>query len=204
MLAYVLDTNLFFNMEPGLAVGKTTEDVLIKVTQGMKRLKVEKNALFFMPPRIVEEFLGFFEQPRPSYVDDFLKEVTIKSPDINHITFSAAVFYQLVEDIRKRSLRGLQIAQEEVEKGAQATIGIKALGKSELEMRLATPIRSLRDRYRQATRTGFLDSVADLDLITLAKEKDAMLVSTDEGVLNWGRTFGVKEMHAQIFGKMIA
>lgn len=204
MLAYVLDTNLFFNMEPGLAVGKTTEEVLIKVTKGMKRLKVEKSAHFYMPPRIVEEFLGFFDEPRPAYVDEFLKEVTIKSPDVSHINFPAPVFYQLVDDIRKRSLRGLQIAQEELEKGAQATIGIKELGKSEFEMRLATPIRALRDRYRQATRTGFLDSVADLDLIALAKEKDAMLVSTDEGVLTWGRTFGIKEMHAQIFGKMIA
>ena len=55
-------------------------------------------------------------------------------------------------------------------------------------------IKSFRERYRQATRFGFLDSTTDLDLIVLTKELDGFLVSTDEGVVSWGRVFGVKEI----------
>jgi len=64
-------------------------------------------------------------------------------------------------------------------------------------------IKKFRERYRQATRLGFLDSVADLDLIMLAKEQDGFLVSSDEGVLKWGRRFGVKETPASIFASKL-
>ena len=37
----------------------------------------------------------------------------------------------------------------------------------------------------------------------LAKELDAFLVSTDEGVVSWGREFGVKEMEASLFGQKL-
>jgi predicted DNA-binding protein (UPF0278 family) len=45
--------------------------------------------------------------------------------------------------------------------------------------------------------------LADLDLVVLAKQKDGFLVSTDEGVLSWGRVFGVKEMPAAVFSKRL-
>ena len=64
-------------------------------------------------------------------------------------------------------------------------------------------IKKFRLRYRQATRFGFLDSTADLDLIVLTKEIDGFLVSTDEGVLLWGKTFGVKIMSALGFRRRL-
>ena len=64
-------------------------------------------------------------------------------------------------------------------------------------------IKNFRDRYRNATRTGFLDSVADLDLIVLSKEINGFLVTSDDGVLSWGRIFGIKEMPASVFRKRL-
>jgi predicted DNA-binding protein (UPF0278 family) len=60
-------------------------------------------------------------------------------------------------------------------------------------------VKNLRDRYRQATRVNFLDSVIDLELITLAKELDGTVVSADEGVVRWGRFFGIKEIDPHLF-----
>ncbi len=200
---YVLDTNLFFNMEPGLGIGKKTEEVVVKVTSAMKRLKEAGKAEFFMSPHVVSEFLSFFEDKEQAFLKSFLAEITVKSPDLHKVQFPAEVFYKIVEDVRKRSYRGLIISEEEVKKAASQPTGeAKSQGK-DFEIKVGKFIKTLRDRYRQATRFGFLDSLADLDIIVLAKELDAYLVSTDVGVINWGRIFGVKEMSAQVFGQKL-
>lgn len=199
-----MDTNLFFNMEPGLELGKKTEEVVVRATSGMKRLKSSKEAEFFMPPTVINEFLSFFEDKEQQFIKDFLAQITVKSPDVSKVDFNALVFYKMVSDIRDRSYRGLVVAEEELNKTAQSFLGQPKLDKKDFEIKAGEFIKNLRERYRNATRTGFLDSVADLDLIVLAKEADAYLVSTDEGVIAWGRIFAVKEMDAKVFGKKLS
>ncbi len=200
---YVLDTNLFFNMEPGLGIGKKTEDVVIKVTQAMKKIKEAGKAEFYMPPRIIDEFLSFFEDKEQPFLKGFLAEISVKSPDLHRVQFPAEVFYKIVEDVRGRSYRGLIIGEEELKKAAQQLMGKPKLEGKEYEIKIGQFVKTLRDRYRQATRFGFLDSLADLDIIALAKELEAYVVTTDEGVTKWGRIFGVKEMSAQVFGQKL-
>lgn len=191
-------------MEPGLGLGKKTEEVLKKVTSAMIALKKENKAEFFMPPRVVDELMSFFEDPNQTSLKEFLREVTVKSPDVDRVDFSAQVFYRIVNDIRERSMRGLTIAEEELKKTAQTMLGETAGSKKDFEIKVGEFVKNLRDRYRQATRFGFLDSVADLDLIVLAKELDGHIISSDEGVMRWGRLFGVKEITPQTFGEKLA
>lgn len=198
MNTYILDTNLFFNMEPGLNLGKTTKDVLIQATTLMK---AQKNATFIMSPRIVDELKSFFEQELPTYVEDFLIHIEIRSPDPSKVQFSAAVFYALIDDVRERNYKGLRAAEDEIRKAASQMMGKEVLPKQAFEMTVGHSIQSFRTRYRNATRTGFIDSLADLDIIMLARELDGYIVTTDAGVLEWGRTFGVKELPAELFAK---
>ncbi len=200
MRRFVFDTNLFFNMEPGLGIGGKTQEVLEHAVEGLNKLKGEVEV--YMPPRIVDELTSFFDEPVPNYLLGFLSCVTIKSPDIAKIDFPASIFYQLISDIRTRSYRGLTIAEEEIKKAAQLSPATQS-GK-DFEIAVGPVVKTLRDRYRTATRVGFLDSLADLDLIVLARELEAELVSTDEGVIHWGRVFGVKECSAIAFGKLLA
>lgn len=203
MESFILDTNLFFNIGAGLGMGKNTEEIVINLTEIIKKLKKNSNAIFYMPPRIVDEFLSFFENKEQKFIKDFLSSVDIKSPNPASIDFSSQVFYRLIEDIRNRSYRGLNIAEEEIIKAGEMTTGKKFETKKDFQMMIGKFIKNFRDRYRNATRTGFLDSVADLDLIVLSKEVDGFLVTSDEGVLSWGRTFGIKEMPASIFQKRL-
>lgn len=200
---FILDTNLFFNIGAGLGMGKNTEEIVVKITKIIKKLKKNSKAGFYMPPRIVDEFLSFFEDKNQEFIKDFLSSVSIKSPNPTNINFSAQIFYKLIEDIRNRSYRGLSIAEEEIVRAGETTIGKKFDSKKDFQITIGKFIKNFRDRYRNATRTGFLDSVADLDLIVLAKEVDGFLVTSDEGVLSWGRTFGVKEMPSSIFQKRL-
>lgn len=196
MQSYILDTNLFFNMQAGLHFGNTTEEVIEKM------ILCGKQAKLYMPPRIVEEFLSFFENKEQEIIKRLLAEITVKSPTIDSFQFPASIFYTLVDDIRNRSYRGLRTGEEEIEKAAQSFMGSQALSKMEFQKKIGTQIKGFRDRYRQATRVGFLDSVADLDIIVLAKEVDGTVVSTDEGLLKWSRLFGVKEMSPSVFGHL--
>lgn len=200
MESFILDTNLFFNMEEGLNMGNKTEEVVINITTAIKKKKIP----VFMPPRIVDEFLSFFEDKEQNFIKEFLSSIVIKTPDINKLTLPAQLFYQIVGDIRERSYRGLRIGEEEIVQAGRATIGKSVLNKKDFEITIGKAIKSFRDRYRQATRFGFLDSLADLDLIVLTKELDGCLVSTDEGVVKWGRGFGVKEIPAAAFGSKLA
>lgn len=201
MEKYVLDTNLFFNMEAGLDLGEKTEDVVKTFTDLAKKLKKENTGAFFMPPRIVDEIMSFFDDPHQPFLNEFFSEVTIKNPDVHAMHIPADIFYQIIEESRARTYRGMTIAEEEIRKSAQMMMGKEFLAKKEFEMTVGPVVKTFRERFRQATRFGFIDSVADLDIIVLAKEIDGYVVSTDEGVTKWGRTFGIKEMSARVFGQ---
>jgi len=202
MEKYVLDTNLFFNMEPGLDLGEKSLEVIKTVTSGILKLKSKGKAAFLMPPSVVKELRSFFEE-EPSTLKSFLAEIVVKSPNINQTTFPANVFYALVDEIKERILKGKIASEDELYKAVSSLAPVELKSKKEIQMKIGSFTKSLRERYRQATRTGFLDSIADLDLIVLAKEEDAYLVSTDEGVILWGRKFGVKEMDPIVFGKKL-
>lgn len=201
METYILDTNLFFNMEAGLGLGDKTETVVKNLTSLAKKLKETQKAQFYMPPRIVDEFLSFFEDKEQLFLKEFLAEVTVQSPSFHEVSVPAAIVYQLVEDIRARSYRGMTVAEEEIQNAGKLLMGKTDLSPKDFQITIGSAIKGFRDRYRQATRFGFLDSVADLDLIMLAKETDGFLVSTDNGVMHWGRVFGIKEMPASVFGE---
>lgn len=203
MEKFILDTNVFFNMEAGLGLGKKTEEVIVGLTERIVNLKKNKKAEFFMPPRAVDELLSFFEDKEQPFLKDFLSQVTVKSPDSSKTSFSSSVFYKLVEEIRLRSYRGLTIGEEEIVSAARLMSGTGDMPKKDFEIKVGAVVKKFRERYRNATRTGFLDSLTDLDLIVLAIEQDAYLVTTDEGVLAWGRMFGVREMPSGVFRKRL-
>ena len=196
MDTYILDTNLFFNMQAGRNFGKTTDEVIKNMTLCGKKVEL------FMPPRIVEEFLSFFENKEQENIKKLLAVITVKSPVIESFQFPASIFYTLVEDIRNRSYRGLRVGEEEIEQAGKSLMNAGLLSKMDFQKRVGQQIKGFRDRYRQATRVGFLDSVADLDIIVLAKETNGTVVSTDEGLLKWSRLFGVKEMSPSVFGHL--
>lgn len=203
MNTYILDTNVFFNMEAGIGLGKTTEEVVRKITTIAKKLKKTKKAVFVMSPRVVDEFLSFFEDKNQAFLQDLISVVMVKSPEIDTRTMSLSVFYDLVENIRLRSYRGLSIGEDEIKNTAKAFLGKNITDKKDLEIAVGKHIRSFRERYRNTTRTGFIDSLADLDCIFLAKTLDGYLISTDEGVISWGRKFGVKETPVTAWAKQM-
>lgn len=202
MKTYVLDTNFFFNLQIDSGFGTNSREIIENITDYAQRMRKSKVAHFYMPPKIVDEMLTFIDE-KEDFVQAFLAEVAIKAPERTSMEFSANIFYDMVDEIRKRSYRGLQISEEELNNAAKDMINQPELPKIEYQKVLGQHISRLRERYRNATRVKFLDSVADLDVIVLAKELDGSVVSADEGVIRWARKFGVKEVFPQVLKKQL-
>src|SRR3989344_6605271 len=202
METYILDTNLLFNMEAKMGLGETSKAIITLLTSALK--KGNKQVSVLMPPRIVDEIKSFFEDPNDEhFVKEFLSEITVKSPNLTEQTISAQVMAAYIEESRERGNRGMNIGEEEITLAGAMFMGKESLPKKEFQITIGKTIKNFRDRYRNATRTGFIDSLADFDLIMLAREQNGYLVSTDEGVIRWGRMFGVKEIDPSVFGKKI-
>lgn len=198
MNIYIFDTNLFFNLEVETDFGKNPYEIMTSITDYARALRGAGKAAFYMPPRIVEEIYTFVPET-DERIQKLLAEVVIKAPESDKMTFGAGVFYEIVQDIRNRSYRGLQVAEEELKNVANDTHLIQDnLSHIDSQKALGVHITRLRERYRTATRVKFLDSLADLDIIALAYELEGNVVSADEGVIQWARKFGVREVFPHV------
>lgn len=194
---FCLDTNILFSFQKGINLGNSpaeVADLLIKVGQG-------KKARFLMPPRIVEEIYYLADASTKPKIDEFLAQVTVQSPTTHNQTIGVQILYDFVNESRVRTQQGLHIADEIIVQTAQSYLQKQEMAKIDFQKSLQPIKENLRLRYRNATRTGFIDSLADLDLLFLAKESEASLISADEGVVVWGRKMGVKEMGLPVFGE---
>lgn len=196
-MKYCLDTNVFFTFQKGVDLGENPKQVLEKLAKVAKK----RPGAFCLPQKIDEEVRTMIDPSLEKNWLEFLTLVEVKTPKIHSHSISAVLLYEFVNDYRRRAYDGLKIAEDIVARVAKDSKPTQ--NKVEFEKSLQPHKESLRLRYRNATRTGTIDSVADMDLILLSLEDGAALVSADEGVLVWGRKFGVKEMDLKVFGENI-
>lgn len=169
----VLDTSLFVNPEVRNDFGDTPTEAI----KGFLQIAEQIPALeFYMPSSIFQELLNFVnEKEIPGALLAVLHQ---KSPGKHELTTPAFFLYELIEDIRERINKGLRIAEKAVRTASKG---------DEREV-----IQSMRKNYREALREGIIDSKEDVDLILLAKELDALLVTVDHGAIKWAEKLGIR------------
>lgn len=172
--AVVLDTSLFVNPEVRDSFGKTPTEAFENFLSLASQVPILE---FYMPPTIFEELLNFIEPDKIS--GDLLVILNQKPPKKYELTCPAFFLYELIEDIRERVNKGLRVAEKAVR-------GVSKTGDEE------ETIKDLRRKYREALREGIIDSKEDVDLILLARELDAMLVTADQGIIKWAEKLGIK------------
>jgi len=169
----VLDTSLFVNPEVRNDFGKTPTEALngfLVIAEQIPSLE------FYMPSSIFKELLNFVDEKE--IPGRFLAILRQKSPNKHELTCPAYFLYELIEDMRDRINKGLRIAEKAVRTAGQS---------DEREL-----VQGMRKNYRDALREGILDSKEDVDLILLAKEMDALLVTVDHGAIKWADKMGVR------------
>jgi len=169
----VLDTSLFVNPEVRFYFGETPTDAI----ENFLSLATQIPTLeFYMPSSIFKELLNFIDTDK--LPGDLFTVLRQKSPRRHELNCPAFLLYELIEDIRERVNKGLRVAEK----------AVRNIGKGDEK----EVIQSLRRNYREALRDGIIDSKEDVDLILLAKELDALLVTVDHGIIKWAEKLGIK------------
>lgn len=179
-LPVVLDTSLFVNPDVGASLGSNPTEAL----ETFLFLAAQIHVLdFYMPPSIFEELLHFIEKDK--IPQDLLVILHQKPPKKHELKTPAILLYELIEDIRERINKGLRIAE-------------KAVRNTE-HKKTDEIIQDLRKKYREALREGIIDSKEDVDLLLLAIELDALLITADQGLIKWAEKLGIKWLFPERF-----
>ena len=169
----VLDTSLFVNPDVRNDFGGSPAEAI----KGFVEIADQISALeFYMPSSIFRELLNFVDQKK--IPGRFLAIIHQKSPSKHELTCPAFFLYELIEDIRDMINKGIRIAEKAVRNAGKV---------DEREV-----IQGMRKSYREELREGIIDSKEDVDLILLAKELDALLVTVDHGAIAWAEKLGVR------------
>jgi RNA ligase partner protein len=180
----VLDTSIFVNPDVRGALGGSPAEAL----ETFLYLASQAGGLeFYMPPSVFEELLKFIEPVKIS--GELLVYLHQKPPKKYDLTTPAFLLYELIEDIRERVNKGLRLAEKAV--------------RSAESRKADEVIQDLRRKYREALREGIIDSKEDVDLILLAKELDAILVTADKGALKWAEKLGIEWLLPEKFKEFI-
>lgn len=169
----VLDTSLFVNPDVRSGLGATPTDALETFLFLAAQIQILE---FYMPPSTFGELLHFVDKPK--IPGDLLVLLHQKPPKKHEIKCPAFILYELIEDIRDRVNKGLRIAE-------QAVRSAEKKGPDEI-------IQDLRRKYREALREGIIDSKEDVDLLLLALELDALLITADQGLIRWAEKLGIE------------
>lgn len=179
-LNVVLDTSLFVNPDVRASLGNTPTEAL----ETFLFLAAQIHILnFYMPPSIFEELLHFVE--RDKIPADLLLIMHQKPPKRHELMTPAFLLYELIEDIRERVNKGLRIAEKAI--------------RSTTSRKIEDIIQDTRKKYREALREGIIDSKEDVDLLLLAMELDALLITADQGLIKWAEKLGIRWLFPEKF-----
>jgi len=176
----VLDTSLFVNPDARTSLGNTPTEALETFLFLAAQIHILE---FYMPPSIFEELLHFVEKDK--IPGDLLVILHQKPPKRHELKCPAFLLYELIDDMRERVNKGLRIAEKAVR---------------EAEKKKADEIiQDLRRKYREALREGIIDSKEDVDLLLLAMELDALLITADQGLIRWAEKLGIQWLFPEKF-----
>lgn len=183
----VLDTSVFVNPASAAAFGASPTAALTRFLEQARRVE---EAEFLMPPSVYTELMHFAEES--SVPKDLLSVIRQQAPHKHETKIPGIFIYTLVDEIRDRIDRGLRLAERAV-RDALYTPAPPEPPRGEKGPRPdADWIARLRESHRRIMREGMLDSKADVDLLLLAYETGAAVVSADQGVLAWAENLGLE------------
>jgi RNA ligase partner protein len=193
---FVLDTSLFITDEIR-EEGESLEEAVLRLLDLVATARLELNISCHMPPSIHAELAAML---REREVDEEVFSrldtwVVRKSPDHYGITIPANIVYEFIDEMSDRVDRGLRVSEEAIREVEQLDPDALAEGDNDAGeyMTEADEILSdMRDKYRRALRQGVLDSREDFDLLVLARELDAGVVTEDRGIISWADEFGLR------------
>ncbi|MFB6305025.1 MAG: RNA ligase partner protein [Haloferacaceae archaeon] len=206
---FVLDTSLFVTEEIRRE-GESLEEAVLRLLDLVATARLNLNVSCYMPPSIHDELATILRDREVgdevfSRLDTW---VVRKSPDRYGVTIPADIVYEFIDEMSDRVDRGLRVSEEairEVEQldPAELAGGSDGDGPEEYMTEADEVLSRMRDKYRRALRQGILDSREDFDLLVLARELDAGVVTEDRGIISWADEFGLRYVRGGQFPTLL-
>ncbi len=208
---FVLDTTAI--TDTGLRLREGYENICESAQEvldliAIARLKFDISC--YIPyPTVYGELVSFLRRYNCSE-DVFVKLDTWlvkKTPNRYEVKIPAAIFYEYVLTMRQKINRGRKLAEEYIWESSAVTSSIISGNENEkkeaVEREIGSLIGKFRDKYKTTMRQGILDSSPDLDVLLLAKELEAGVVSSDAGIRKWSERMGLRFVEASKFPRML-
>ena len=197
---FVLDTSLFLTDEIRQD-DESLEQAVDRLLDLVAEAKLELDISCYVPPSIYEELVGMLE--RRDVDEELVSRLNTwlikKNPARFEVMIPAEIVYGFIDEMSDRVNRGLRVSEKAVRKAEDSREGADDGGMSEVDR----VISDLRDEYRTTLRQGVLDSREDFDLLILARELDAGVVTEDKGIITWAEDFGLRYLRGRDFPTLL-
>jgi hypothetical protein len=199
---FVVDTSAFLTEE----IRRDDEDLeaaLDRFVSLIADAKLELGISCYMPPSIQEELFRMLEDRDvdPALQSRLNTWIIRKNPAHYEVMIPAEVVYEFVQEMSDRVDRGLRVSERAVRDAQE--VEERTLAEDEYRTPTDEVISDLRDKYRRALRQGILDSREDFDLLVLARELEAGVVTEDTGIINWAEEFGLRYLRGREFPPLL-
>lgn len=199
---FVLDTSLFIT-EDIRREGESLEEANLRLLELIAQARLHLGISCYMPPTIHDELTTMLDEREVSeeVYSKLNTWVVRKHPDRYDVSIPANVVYSFVDEMSDRVNRGLRVSEEAVRRAETAMD--EPIEDHEYKTEVDAVIADLRQKYRSALRTGVLDSREDFDLLILARELEAGVVTEDKGIIGWTEDFGLRYIRGREFPNLI-
>ncbi|EFI34651.1 Protein of unknown function UPF0278 [Desulfonatronospira thiodismutans ASO3-1] len=171
----VLDTSILTNPESRQYFGEDLPSAIKKICFLVQECGFE----LYIPSSVFKELSNFVPA----------KELTglrilavVRNPDLYNLQVPAAIFHAFIHKLRQRVNKGLQVAEKAIERD-----------------NLPENIRWVRQHYREALRSGILDSTEDLEVVLMAREVQGLVLTEDQGICSMASDLGLEVFNALDF-----
>ncbi|MEY7850727.1 RNA ligase partner protein [Natrarchaeobius sp. A-rgal3] len=199
---FVLDTSLFLTEEIRRD-GESLEETLHRLLESIANARLNLGISCYVPPTIHDELTTMLEA-RGVDEEVYAKLntwVIRKHPDRYGVSIPANVVYSFVDEMSGRVDRGLRVSERAVRRAEGASD--EPLEGHDHMTEVDAVVSDLREKYRDAMRTGVLDSREDFDLLILARELEAGVVTEDRGIIDWTEDFGLRYIRGREFPDLL-
>ena len=188
---FVLDTSAFTGLNK---TKKETEKHILDLIKLISKAK-KANVTCYIPPLVWEELHGLLigKKIAKKHINTLDAWLVQKSPSRMELLVPAEFVYEYVGEVRTRINKGLREAEK----------AVLEVCKNKGDRKDAIVIKDLRNKYRTKMRQGMLDSIEDLDVLMLAKELKAGVVSADQGIKCWSKKWGIRFIDGKTFPKLL-
>lgn len=199
---FVLDTSVFLTEEIRRE-DEGLEDAIDRLLDLIAAAKLELNISCYVPPSVYEELTTMLDD-RDISEEVFAKLNTWiikKNPARFEVMIPAEIVYGFIDEMSDRVNRGLRVSEKAVRKAEESRA--ETIEDHEYMTEIDKVISDLREEYRRTLRQGVLDSREDFDLLILARELEAGVVTEDTGIINWAEDFGLRYLKGRQFPALL-